>query len=151
MHTFSLLTIGDGLAAQIPALLISTATGIIVTRSAARPTSAPTSSTQFLGQPRAPMVAGGVVAAMGLVPGLPTLPFLVVGGALVLVGRSVTTRKRGRRPAGRPPRDRGGAPAGPADAAVGALAVDPLELAIGFGLLPLVDRAPAGRCSPASA
>ncbi len=89
IHTFSLLTIGDGLAAQIPALLISTATGILVTRSAATANLGREITGQILGQPIAPTLAGGVIMAMGLVPGLPKIPFFLVGGALVFIGRAV--------------------------------------------------------------
>src|SRR3954453_7307384 len=92
IHTFSLLTVGDGLAAQIPALLISTATGILVTRSATSSDLGTEITTQIFGQPRVPMVAGGVILAMGLVPGLPKLPFFLVGGMLVFVGRAMKGR-----------------------------------------------------------
>ncbi len=68
-HTFPILTIGDGLAAQIPALLISTAMGIIVTRSGSESDLGSDITDQILRQPRAPMIAGGIIAAMGLVPG----------------------------------------------------------------------------------
>src|SRR6201993_4629346 len=78
IHTFSLLTIGDGLAAQIPALLISTATGIIVTRSASTANLGSEITGQLLGTPIAPTIAGAVIMAMGLVPGLPKLPFFMV-------------------------------------------------------------------------
>ncbi|HKI90714.1 MAG TPA: flagellar biosynthesis protein FlhA, partial [Gaiellaceae bacterium] len=70
IHTYSLLTVGDGLAAQIPALLISTATGILVTRSASSADLGSEITAQLLGHPRVPMIAGGVIVAMGLVPGL---------------------------------------------------------------------------------
>src|SRR3954468_3490079 len=88
VHTFSLLTIGDGLAAQIPALLISTATGIIVTRSASSGDLGRELTGQIMGQPRAMTVAGGVVFLMALVPGLPKLPFFVIGGILLYLGRT---------------------------------------------------------------
>src|SRR5215468_1787725 len=86
VHTFSLLTVGDGLAAQIPALLISTAMGIIVTRSGSDADLGSEISGQLLGQPRATTLAGVVVCLMGLVPGLPKLPFFIVGGMLVMLG-----------------------------------------------------------------
>src|SRR5256885_15208810 len=64
-HAFPILTIGDGLAAQIPALLISTAMGIIVTRSGSEADLGSDISAQILRQPRAPMIAGGIIAPMG--------------------------------------------------------------------------------------
>src|SRR5919197_6295610 len=93
LHTFSLLTIGDGLAAQIPALLISTATGIIVTRSASQADLGSELVGQILRQPRAAMLAGGVIGAMGLVPGLPKLPFFLVGGSLLAIGRAMRSQQ----------------------------------------------------------
>ena len=141
MHTFSLLTVGDGLAAQIPALLISTATGIIVTRSGSDGRDLGTEITsQLLGQPRATMLAGGVVCVMGLVPGLPKLPFLLIGGLLFLLGRAAKKKAEDAMMAAAP----SDAPAAPGDPVQGALAIDPLELAIGFGLVPLVDQRSGG-------
>src|SRR6185437_12173745 len=126
MHTFSLLTVGDGLAAQIPALLISTATGIIVTRSGSDGTDLGTEMTsQLLGQPRATSLAGAVVCAMGLVPGLPKLPFFIVGGILFMLGRMVKRQKASEALlAASAPAEK----AAPSDPLAGALQVDPLEL-----------------------
>src|SRR4051812_13144039 len=78
---FSLLTVGDGLCAQIPALLISVATGILVTRSADGGDLGNTVSSQLLEQRKAPMVAGAVVMSFALLPALPKIPFLLIGGA----------------------------------------------------------------------
>jgi flagellar biosynthesis protein FlhA len=142
--TFSLLTVGDGLAAQIPALLISTATGIIVTRSASSGPLGREITYQLLRQPRAPAIAGAVVAGMAIVPGLPKVPFLVVGSIVFLLGRAMQARVA--EDAGleleRESEER--ALPAPVDAGSAALAVDPLELAIGFGLVPLVDQAQGG-------
>src|ERR1700760_2278535 len=78
-HDYSLLTVGDGLAAQIPALLISVATGILVTRSGGSDKDLGTDlANQVLRQRKAPLVAGCVVCAFALVPGLPKLPFLFI-------------------------------------------------------------------------
>ena len=88
---FSLLTIGDGLTAQIPALLISVAAGIIVTRSASESDLGTDVAGQLMKQRKAPMVAGVVICAFALVPGLPKLPFLVVGALFILVGRMLKT------------------------------------------------------------
>ncbi len=142
-HTFSLLTIGDGLAAQIPALLISTATGIIVTRSGSKADLGREVTGQILGQPKALMLAGGFVAALALVPGMPKLPFLLVGGLLLLLGRASRKQKTEeaaeKAAAADLPKE-----LPPGDAAVNALGIDPLELAIGFGLVPLVDQRSGG-------
>ena len=143
MHTFPLLTIGDGLAAQTPALLISTAMGIIVTRSSSEADLGTDISSQILRQPRAPMIAGGIIAIMGLVPGMPKLPFFVIGGMFFLLGlamkaqfeRDAHTAATAVEPAPAPQ---------PGDVAIGALSIDPLELTIGFGLVPLVDQKAGG-------
>src|SRR5207247_3993559 len=76
---FSLLSVGDGLAAQIPALLISVATGIIVTRAASTQDLGSQVVGQISSQRRAPLVAGVVICAFALVPGLPKIPFLLIG------------------------------------------------------------------------
>ncbi len=83
---FSLLTIGDGLCAQIPALLISVATGILVTRSASDGDLGSDVAGQILEQRKAPLVAGVVIMAFALVPALPKLPFLLIGGLFFAVG-----------------------------------------------------------------
>src|SRR5438874_4579808 len=83
---FSLLTVGDGLCAQIPAILISVATGILVTRSTSEKDLGNDIAQQILSQQKAPMVAGCVITAFALVPGLPKLPFLIVGAGFVAIG-----------------------------------------------------------------
>ncbi len=88
-HQFSLLTVGDGLAAQIPALLISVATGIIVTRSASERDLGSDIAGQILGQRKAPLVAAAAIGLFGLVPGLPKLPFLFIAAILAAIGWSV--------------------------------------------------------------
>ena len=144
---FSILTVGDGLAAQLPALLISTATGILVTRSASEGNLGKDITTQLTAQPRAPMMAGGLIILMGLIPGLPKLPFFIVGGIVFLLGRQLK-RNAGdeaiRKNAETALEVAQSSQPQNGDAAVGALAVDPLELAIGFGLVPLVDQHAGG-------
>jgi flagellar biosynthesis protein FlhA len=148
-HHYSLLTVGDGLAAQIPALLISVATGIIVTRSGSESDLGSEITTQILGQRKAPLVAGGAIIAFAMIPGLPKLPFLLVGGVLFAIGW--TLRKNGIEaftaapaapalPAGSEPDNT----AAPRDEVMKELPIDPLELGIGFGLVPLVDRGSGG-------
>jgi flagellar biosynthesis protein FlhA len=144
---FSLLTVGDGLAAQIPALLVSVATGIIVTRSASDKDLGNEVAGQIFDQPKAPLVAGAAMCAMALVPGLPKIPFLLVGGTLLFIGRAMKDRPTRAQAAAALELERNTPQpqlASPSDAAVGALAIDPLELAIGFGLVPLADNAAGG-------
>jgi len=145
-HTYSLLTIGDGIAAQIPALLISVATGIIVTRSASEDDLGSDLANQILRQHKAPMVAGGVICAFALVPGLPKLPFLFIGLCFLAVGWAV----RGGLPSDEKPvpvlasPDEKAALPVSKDAVLGELPLDALELGIGFGLVPLVDKRSGG-------
>ncbi len=150
IHSYSLLTVGDGLAAQIPALLISVATGILVTRSASERDLGSEIAKQILQQRKAPLVAGGVIAMFALVPGLPKLPFLIIGGLLFAIGRAVRNGlpdifldpvldpvlapKKG--PSEGDPSSR--------DVVLKELPIDALELGIGFGLVPLVDRRSGG-------
>src|ERR1700756_4366202 len=147
-HHYSLLTVGDGLAAQIPALLISVATGIIVTRSGSKSDLGTELATQILGQRKAPLVAGGAIIAFALVPGLPKIPFLLIGGMLFAIGWAL--RKHGieaftAKPAAAALPAAAAEPAtAPRDEVMKELPIDPLELGIGFGLVPLVDRGSGG-------
>ena len=91
LSRYGLLTIGDGLVTQIPALVLSTAAGILVTRVASEEADTPLGdelARQLFGVPRALQVAGGFVLLLAAVPGLPTLPFLVIGAALVIGARA---------------------------------------------------------------
>jgi flagellar biosynthesis protein FlhA len=146
---FSLLTVGDGLCAQIPALLISVATGILVTRSTSDKDLGNDIASQVLSQKKAPMVAGCVICAFALVPGLPKLPFLIIGAGFVAIGWAaknghigpqVEIDRAAAAAAALPPGDT----PSPRDQALEALPIDPLELAIGFGLVPLVDQKAGG-------
>jgi flagellar biosynthesis protein FlhA len=146
-HTFSLLTVGDGLCAQIPALLISVATGILVTRSASEDDLGTEVADQILDQRKAPLVAGVVIMAFAIVPALPKIPFLVIGGLFFAVGwalRKQPNKAERAAAAAAPATAQGELPAAPRDAALDALALDPLELAIGFGLVPMVDQNAGG-------
>jgi flagellar biosynthesis protein FlhA len=148
-HQFSLLTVGDGLAAQIPALLISVATGIIVTRSASGQDLGSDIAGQILRQRKAPLVAAAAIGMFALVPGLPKLPFLMIAGIFGAIGWAVRNGMPGEEDAD----PATGATAAPAALPAGArsseealqrLSVDALELAVGFGLVPLVDDSSSG-------
>jgi flagellar biosynthesis protein FlhA len=149
-HDYSLLTVGDGLAAQIPALLISVATGILVTRSGGSDKDLGTDlANQILRQRKAPLVAGCVVCAFALVPGLPKLPFLLIGGIMAAIGWSVRNGMpdelaAAAAAAALPVPTQADKPAAPREEVLKELPIDPLELGIGFGLVPLVDRRTGG-------
>ena len=141
LRQYTLLTVGDGLSAQIPALLISTATGIIVTRAAAAENLGHELRTAFLAQPRVLYGAAGALGLLGLVPGLPKVVFFALAAALGVAGWS--SARRTAAPAGPAP----GAPAAEAGPVPGRtpaetlplLEVDPLEIELGYGLLRLAE------------
>ncbi|MBG6178829.1 flagellar biosynthesis protein FlhA [Arthrobacter sp. CAN_A1] len=89
VNTYSLLTIGDGLVTQIPALLMAVSTGMIVTRSNAESDMGSTASAQ-LGQSRTALrIAGGAAVVMALIPGMPVLPFILVGAGLIFIAQRI--------------------------------------------------------------
>jgi flagellar biosynthesis protein FlhA len=145
VHHFSLLTVGEGLVAQIPALLISVATGIIVTRSVGESNLGNDLAKQITSQPRALFLAGGVAAGLGLVPGLPKLPFFIIGG--LIIGVAMLLKRGIQEEAEQKAADEATAvatrPAEPENVAA-LLPLDPLELEIGYGLVPLVDADEGG-------
>jgi flagellar biosynthesis protein FlhA len=147
-HQYSLLTVGDGLSAQIPALLISVATGIIVTRAASDRDLGSDIANQVLSQRKAPLVAAGAIGLFALIPGLPKLPFLLIAAIFGAIGWAV----RNGMPAAA---DEQAAKDAAAKAALPAATVEPisevgvdaLELCIGFGLVPLVEGGSSGSSS----
>lgn len=143
LQTFALLTVGDGLVSQIPALLISTATGIIVTRAAAQSNFGQEVTTQLLAQPRAVAIAAGMLVLFGLVPGLPKVPFFLIAAAAGALSYAMTGAERARAKAEEEAEKAPPAPKQPENV-MSLLAVDPLELEIGYGLVPLADESEGG-------
>ena len=139
--TYSKLTIGDGLVTQIPALLISTASGLVVSRAAAGSNVGEAIITQLLSQPRALMIAAVVIFIFGLAPGLPTLPFFVL--ALGTGGLAYTRLQAIPEEREMVEEEEVGEPS-PHDEIKALLQVDPLELEIGYGLIHLVDETQGG-------
>ncbi len=93
LKRYGLLTIGDGLVSQIPALVLSTAAGVLVTRTASEEPDTPLGEElgkQLFGTPKALQVAAVFIALLAVVPGLPTAPFVVLAGALFLIARART-------------------------------------------------------------
>jgi flagellar biosynthesis protein FlhA len=145
-RTYTLLTIGDGLVAQIPALLLSTAVAIIVTRMSGAQDMGGEIGRQ-LGQPKALFVAAGVIALMGLIPGMPNVAFLAIAG---LCAGAAWLLKRSREEAARAAIE----PPLPVASVVSPESrelswedvrpVDLLGLEVGYRLVPLVDPAQGG-------
>jgi type III secretion protein V len=147
LKRYGLLTIGDGLVTQIPALVLSTAAGVLVTRVASEEADTPLGDElvrQLLGVPKALQVAGGFVLLLAAVPGLPALPFLVIGVALVLVGHARAKAKslEEQRAATEPtPKER--VRAGAREPAFVPVVV-PWSLEVSEDLAPLLDGEPGG-------
>src|SRR4051794_37632539 len=145
VSTYSLLTVGDGLVSQIPALLLSTATGIIVTRSATEGDMGGDLIAQ-LGRFKQPIrIAGGAAIALCLIPGLPKLPFLIVGGLFLFMASRISEVA--------PVDEEAEAAAAAAElepkpdspeAIAEKMRVDPLELEVAFDLVDLVDPSRGG-------
>ena len=143
--TYSLLTVGDGLDSQIPALLISTATGIIVTRSATDSHLGADIGRQLLSNPRALFIVSAVLALFGIVPGLPRFPFFALAATMAVAGylvrehqRSLAAREVEAAAAEHEEQVQS------VDAVISMLQVDPLEVEVGYGLIPLVDEEHGG-------
>ena len=156
IQTYSIATIGDGLVSQLPAVMISTATGMIVTRSVSDGSLNKDVITQFANQPRAITSGGVIVLLLGLVPGTPHVPLLIVGAGLS-VGGWTMLRRLNRQEAeaiaeavAAPVEE---APAQPSEAdfykdinnVYTLLTVDPIEMEFGYSLIPMVDESSGGK------
>ncbi len=146
-RTYVLLTIGDGLVAQIPALLLSVAVAIIVTRMSRSSDMSQQVAKQMLGQPKALAVSAGILGLMGLIPGMPNLAFLAMAG---LSGGLSWFLKLKSDEAARLPAPEVAAPQTQVPAEQRELswddveAVDPIGLEVGYRLIPLVDKTQGG-------
>ena len=144
-NVFSLLTIGDGLVAQIPSLLLSTAAAIIVTRVSETAEMGDQIATQLFSSPRALSVTAGIILIMGVVPGMPHLAFISLGSALA--GSAWWIYRKGQsksdEPEIAPPstQSSGDTPLTWEDVP----SIDPLGLEVGFRLIPLVDKNQGGQ------
>ena len=140
LQKYVVLTIGDGLVSQIPSLLISLSTGILVTKGAKDSDFGPALVGQLFGVPKVLFMVGGILAAMGLITKLPTLLFMVVGGIFILTGflmkRNIEEREteaqvdetEAKAEEIRQPEN-----------VTSLLQVDPIELEFGYGIIPLAD------------
>ena len=145
LQTYTLLTVGEGLVAQIPALLISTATGIIVTRSAAEGNLGGDLVKQLFRNARIFMILTGVLLFLAIMPGLPGIPFLALASLCGFIAwnlhrgqtveqevQKVEQKAKAKKEATTP------------ENIVSLLQVDPMELEIGYSLIPLVDTGQGG-------
>ncbi|MCS7187427.1 MAG: flagellar biosynthesis protein FlhA [Armatimonadetes bacterium] len=140
LRTYALLTVGQGLLIQIPALLVSAASGFIVTRAASEESLSSTIVKETKSQPDALLVAAGVSALLGLVPGLPKLPFLALSAALgigawFLRQQALVQQQKPKQPA---------QPVQPQDF-TSYVRIDPVELELGFALVPMAMEQEGGK------
>lgn len=139
LETYTVLTIGDGLVTVIPALMISISGGLIVTRTGSEDSLGAEFQKQVLGASQPLLLASGVLVLLALFPGLPTIPFLALGGGLGTVGW------RMRRKSVAATADSTAAAAKPKENLDGLLKVEPLSVEVGLGLVNLVEK---GQDSP---
>ncbi|WP_166878286.1 flagellar biosynthesis protein FlhA [Salinibacterium sp. ZJ450] len=96
LETYALLTIGDGLVTQIPALLMAVSTGMIVTRSNAESDMGTTASAQLSQSRNALMIAGAAAIVMGLIPGMPIVPFVIIGALLLFASQRIKATEQAK-------------------------------------------------------
>lgn len=143
LKTYTMLTVGDGLVTQIPALIIATAAGMVVTRSASGNKLDQEVRGQIFGKPKVLLIAAGTLGVFAIIPGLPTIPFLALAGLTGTIGYVNTkkqksideTQKLDEKPKETKKKE---------ESIEEYLQVDALELEIGYGLISLVDEAQGG-------
>lgn len=146
-RVYTLLTIGDGLVAQIPALVISTAAGVVVSRVATDQDVGQQMASQLFANPNVMFITAGIMAAMGLIPNMPHLAFLLLASIMATAGwvlrRRLAAEKLSR--AAEPLQAQAAVDAAAAEASWDDVApVDPLGLEVGYRLISLVDHAQDG-------
>jgi flagellar biosynthesis protein FlhA len=153
---FTLLSIGDGLVSQVPALITSMAAGMLVTRAAAKDSLGNELSRQLLFYPKALYLLSGMMLVMAIVPGLPMLPFLVLAVGAYLVARKLkpgadmgqgkeTADAKGRQKAGTGAAGAGAATtSGAAEKLESFLSVETVQIELGYGLVSLADARKGG-------
>ncbi|PLC06489.1 flagellar biosynthesis protein FlhA [Variovorax sp. RO1] len=149
--TYTLLAIGDGLVAQIPALVISTAAGVIVSRVTTDEDVGSQLTGQLFSNPQVLFLTAGIVGLLGMIPGMPNLAFLLIAGGLVWLGRRLVQRKpqeaAKQAAAAAAAQGAAGVPAAAEQAEAtwdDVAMVDPLGMQVGYRLIPLVDQSQQG-------
>ncbi|QWC84708.1 flagellar biosynthesis protein FlhA [Nocardioidaceae bacterium] len=146
MNTYALLTVGDGLVSQIPALLLSVATGLVVTRSVADDDMGSDIMRQVLANQQPLRIAGSAALLLCLIPGMPKLPFILAGGAMLVLSTRTpdkTSRPTGQTPELGPPDADRPNPDSPEQLAAD-IQVDPLGLELSADIIDLVDTDAGG-------
>jgi flagellar biosynthesis protein FlhA len=137
-RTYTLLTVGDGLVTQVPALIVSTAAGLIVTKAGVAGAADKALLAQLSGYPKALGMSGAVMVVMALLPGIPMLPFLILGGGAGALAYMFDKRqKTAAAAAARAAEVQKPAPV--EEPITAALKIDDLKIELGYALLPLVN------------
>lgn len=137
VQTYVILTIGDGFAAQIPALITSTAAGIVVSRAATEANLGQDILQQLFKNPKTLATAGGVLLLLGLIPGLPHLPFITIALVSGAVAYLIVSKEKKDKAVAPPPMEE--KPLSMEAQLESLLRVDPISLEIGYNLIPLVE------------
>ncbi|KPG01219.1 flagellar biosynthesis protein FlhA [Rhodopseudomonas sp. AAP120] len=144
-HTYTLLTVGDGLVTQVPALIVSTAAGLLVSKAGISGSADKALMGQLSGYPQALGMAAGVMLVLAALPGIPTLPFLALGGGAGWLAVKASRRKKETKAAAdvaaaQSPAGMAAAAAAAAEEPISAaLKIDDLKIELGYALLPLVN------------
>ncbi|HQV11372.1 MAG TPA: flagellar biosynthesis protein FlhA, partial [Nitrospira sp.] len=139
-QTYTLLTVGEGLVAQVPALIVSTAAGIVITRAASEVNLGFEITRQVLISPKAIGTASGILLAMGLVPGLPHLAFLALGSLTGWMAFQLNEHQKAAVAVPEPETPQAKAE----EAATQVVPLDLMEVQVGYGLIGLVDGGQGG-------
>lgn len=142
-ETYTKLTVGEGLVAQIPALIISTAAGMVVTRSSSERNLGEEVSSQLLLHPKALVVVSGIMLVFGLLSGMPVIPFVSVSGVMLFTAWGVTQMKKEKEAEKRKVAEEA-ALKPEKDKIENLLPLDMLELEVGYGLINVVDSDQSG-------
>jgi flagellar biosynthesis protein FlhA len=139
-RTYTLLTVGDGLVTQIPALIVSTAAGLLVAKAGVSGAADQALMKQLSGYPKALGMSGAVMVVMSLLPGIPMLPFLILGGGATTLAYYIDKRQKAQVVTETKQAEAAKAP--PAEEPISAaLKIDHLKIELGYALLPMVNGA----------
>ncbi len=162
LSKFTLLSIGDGLVSQIPALILSVGAGLLVTRASENSNMGTQLAGQLFRYPRAMKIAAGMLAVFGLLPGMPIIPFFTLAGIAAFLGKilkeqedlaavaeAASSKSSAPKPGAKPgaegaPAPASGSPGGPSEDVRKLIETDVFAIEIGYGLLPLANAKSGG-------
>jgi len=144
LRTYTLLSIGDGLVAQIPSLLVTTATGIIVTRAVSEEDLTGDIKNQLGSQPRALLITAAALGGAVLIPGFPKITMLVLAAGIGALGYVLLQNKEDEEAKSRSEEKEAALKEHRPESVLPLVQVDPLEVEIGYSLIPLVDPEQGG-------